>query len=173
MYVNELNYLGNELGLTAHSYADDTTLYIGFDPLSEFEDVYERLNCCLQKVQHWMTLNFLKLNVDKSQLLVCGKKRLVKVHQSPISRLHKILKVGSDIVYSSKILGVILDNQLYFNHMVNDTCKTCFFQFSKLKNLRHFLSHDMKIMLVKSLVISRLDYCNFLYSVFPQICLIN
>ena len=50
LYVNELNYLGNEFGLTVHSYADDTTLYIGFDPLSEFEDVYERLNCCLQKV---------------------------------------------------------------------------------------------------------------------------
>ena len=80
------------------------------------------------------------------------------MHQSPISRQHKIFKVGSDIVYSSKILGVIPDDQMRFNHMVNDTCKTCFFKLSKLKNLRYFLSHDMKIMLVKSLVISRLDY---------------
>ena len=92
------------------------------------------------------------------------------MHQSPISRQHKIFKVGSDIVYSSKILGVIPDDQMCFNHMVNDTCKTCFFKLSKLKNLRYFLSHDMKIMLVKSLVISRLDYCNFLYScIYSQI----
>ena len=112
------------------------------------------------------TLNFLKLNVEKSQLLVCGKKRLVKVHQSPISRLYKILKVGSDIVYSSKILGVILDDQLCFNHMVNDTCKTCFFQLSKLKNLRHFLSHDMRIMLAKSRYFSfgLLQFSLFLFS---------
>ena len=57
-YVNALNYLGYEFDLTVHSYADDTTLCIGFDPLSEFEDVYKRLNCCLQKVQHWMTFKF-------------------------------------------------------------------------------------------------------------------
>ena len=49
-----------------------------------------------------MTLNFLKLNVDKSQSLVCGKKRFVNVHQSPISRLLEILKIGSDMVHSSK-----------------------------------------------------------------------
>ena len=128
LYVNELNYVGNEFSFTVHSYANDTTLYIGFDPLSELEDVYERLNCCLRKVQHWMTLNFFKLNVNKSQLLVCGKKRLVSVHRSPISRLHEILKEGSDIVHSSKILGVTPDDQLCFNHMVNDTCKMCFFK---------------------------------------------
>ena len=104
-----------------------------------------------------MTLNFLELNVDKSQLLVCGKKRLVKVHQPPISRLHRILKVGSDIVYSCKILGVILDDQLCFNHMVNDTCKTCFFKLSKLKIYGTFYCEE-----------SRLDYCNFLYSCIPK-----
>ena len=29
-YVNELNYLGDEFGLTVHSYANETILYIGF-----------------------------------------------------------------------------------------------------------------------------------------------
>ena len=47
-YVNELNYFGDEFGLIVHSYADETILYIGFNPLSEFEDVYERIDCCLQ-----------------------------------------------------------------------------------------------------------------------------
>ena len=46
------------------------------------------------------------------------------MHQLPISRLHEILKVGSVIVHFFKILGVLLDDQLCFNHMVNDTCKT-------------------------------------------------
>ena len=92
----------------------------------------------------------------------------MKVHQSPISRLHKILKVGYDIVHSSKILGVTLDDQLCFNHMVNETCKTCFFKLSEPKNLHHFLSHDMKIVLVKSLIISRLDHCSYLYSYIPK-----
>ena len=57
--VYELNYLGDKFDLTVHSYADEFTLYIGFNPLSEFQDVYERINCCLQKVQQWMTLKFL------------------------------------------------------------------------------------------------------------------
>ena len=54
--------------------------------------------------------------------------RLANAHQSPISRMHEILKVGFDIVHFSKILGVTLDDQLCFNHMVNDTLKTCFFK---------------------------------------------
>ena len=32
LHVNELNSVGDEFGLTAYSYADDTTLYICFDP---------------------------------------------------------------------------------------------------------------------------------------------
>ena len=44
LYVNELNSVGDEFGLTVHSYADDTTLYIGFDPCSDFDNACKNKN---------------------------------------------------------------------------------------------------------------------------------
>ena len=59
--INELNNLGEEFGLTFHSYADDTTLYIGFDLVFEFDTACQNIKCCLNKVREWMNVNFLKL----------------------------------------------------------------------------------------------------------------
>ena len=78
LYINELTDMGYEFGLKMHSYADDTTLYhqhIGFNPTTEFHTSSENLKSCLNKINTWMTKNFLKLNLNKIQLLVCGKKR--------------------------------------------------------------------------------------------------
>ena len=36
LYINELTDVGYEFGLKMHSYADDTTLYIGSNPTAEF-----------------------------------------------------------------------------------------------------------------------------------------
>ena len=55
-----------------------------------------------------------------------------------------------------------------FALMINETCKICYFKLTKLRNLRHYLSQEIKIMLVKCFIISRLDYCNSLYACTPQ-----
>ena len=36
LYINKLTDVGYEFGLKMHLYADDTTLYIGFNPTTEF-----------------------------------------------------------------------------------------------------------------------------------------
>ena len=73
LYINELTNVGYEFGLKMHLYADDTTLYIGFNPTTEFHTLSENLESCLNKINTWMTKNFLKLNLNKTQLLVCRK----------------------------------------------------------------------------------------------------
>ena len=47
LYENELNNVGDGFGLTVHPYADDTTLYIGFDPSSDFDIAGKNIKCCL------------------------------------------------------------------------------------------------------------------------------
>ena len=74
LYINELTDIEYEFGLKMHSYADDTTLYIGFNPTTEFHTLSENLKSRLIKINTWMTKNFLKLNLNKTLLLVCGKK---------------------------------------------------------------------------------------------------
>ena len=52
--------------------------------------------------------------------------------------------------------------------MVTETCKICFFKLLKFCNLRILLSQKHKIMLIKSFIISQLDYCNCLYACIPH-----
>ena len=51
LYINELASLGEEFGITIHSYADDTILYIGLNPKLEFYTVVEKLkNVCIKSI---------------------------------------------------------------------------------------------------------------------------
>ena len=115
-----------------------------------------------------MSKNFLKLNVNKTQLLVCGKKRLLDTYQPNILNLKNSLNIDTDLLPKAKLLGVVLDQSLSLDHMITETCRICYFKLTKLRNLRSFLSYDHKIMLVKTFIISRIDYCNTLYACLPH-----
>ena len=56
-----------------------------------------------------MTKIFLKLNLNKTQLLICGKKRLFNIHQTNICNLKNCMQIDSNLLPSAKLLGVFLD----------------------------------------------------------------
>ena len=145
MYINELTSLGEEFGVTIHSYADDTTLYIGLNPKLEFYTVVKKLKNCLHKINLWMSKNFLKLNVNKTQLLICGKKRLLDTYQPNILNLKNSLNIDTDLLPKAKLLGVVLDQSLSLDRMITETCRICYFKLTKLRNLQSFLSYDHKL----------------------------
>jgi len=59
-------------------YADDTQLYLSFDP-SEGQAALAIFKHCLCDICEWMAANFLKLNDDKTELVLIGHpKRLAK-----------------------------------------------------------------------------------------------
>ncbi|KAK3549054.1 hypothetical protein QTP70_029515, partial [Hemibagrus guttatus] len=64
-------------------------------------------------------------------------------------------------------LGVTLDNQLSFSSHVTNVTRSCRFLLYNIKRIRPFLSTQATQVLVQSLVISRLDYCNSLLSGLP------
>ena len=144
LYTNELSDVCKEINLKMHSYADDTTLNLGFNPLSEFNTVLGILQKCFCKIKTWMSQNLLKLNLDKSQLLVCGKKRLLKLYQVDIENINIDLQIDCSLMTSAKLLSVYLEQTLSLEHMVTETCKICFFKLLKLRNLRVFLSQNIK-----------------------------
>ena len=60
-----------------HIYADDTQLYVSFDPKSE-EDIAtakSRLTNCIAKIRSWMLANKLKLNDSKTELFLIASLR--------------------------------------------------------------------------------------------------
>ena len=72
IYTTPLGQIIRKHGLTFHLYADDTQLYIAFKPsedLSKAEAV-SRIEACVSDIRIWMKNNLLKLNDDKTELLI-------------------------------------------------------------------------------------------------------
>ena len=65
---------------------------------------------------------------------------------------------GADV----KSLGVKLDCELKMNKMVSQCITTCYLNLKKWQTIRNSLDQEMKLTLVNSSILSRLDYCNVL-----------
>ena len=72
------------------------------------------------------------------------------------------VNISSDVVQTSKLLGVVLDCNLCFADMINNACRVCFFKLINLQSIRHFLLFDTKYMLLKSFITSCFDYISHL-----------
>ena len=59
-----------------------------------------------------------------------------------------------------RYLGAFLDATLNFKEHIKRNCKTAMLNYFKIKSIRKFLTKESTKVLVLSLVISHLDYCN-------------
>ena len=85
------------------------------------------------------------------------------------------LKVVDDIVERSEViktLGVWFDSELSLKRYVNEKCKVAFFNIRNIRSIRKFISDDLCMKLVQSLVLSHLDYCNSILYGLPM-CELN
>ncbi|KAK6191060.1 hypothetical protein SNE40_002808 [Patella caerulea] len=67
-----------------------------------------------------------------------------------------------------KNLGVLLDSGLTFTKQVDDLCRKCYCHLKNISSIRHVLTQDSASALARSLILSRLDYCNSLFTGLPQ-----
>jgi len=57
-----------ECGLTGHTYADDTQVYIS-TPATDHIDAVDRLAACIERIRDWLADNHLKLNEEKTLII--------------------------------------------------------------------------------------------------------
>ena len=161
LYTNDLSKIALKYGLFIHIYADDTQLYIGFRPLSEYSDTIKRITLCLEEIKIWMFSNFLKLNVNKTKVLLIGSPTNTHFYRK-ININYDGVPIDNPPEGYVKTLGVLLDKNLSMEQQVNQICKACYFHLRNLGRIRHYLDIDLKILLVKSYVLSKIDYCNII-----------
>ena len=108
-------------------------------------------------ISTWMSRHFLKLNLSKTELIVFPPPRV----PSPVL---SITVNGSkiDSSHQARVLGVILDSELSFQPYIHLLSKSCRLHLRNISKIRPFLTNDTAKLLIHSLVISRLDYCNSL-----------
>ncbi|XP_051506392.1 uncharacterized protein LOC127413344 [Myxocyprinus asiaticus] len=80
------------------------------------------------------------------------------------------MQLGATTVTPSKTvrnLGVTIDNRLNFTDHISKTARSCRITLYNIRKIRPFLSEHATQLLVQSLVITRLDYCNALIACLP------
>ena len=103
-YTSPVFTIAEKHGIEIHICADDTQLYMLFNP-DEYEAVIAKLEECITKINSWLAENHLKLNNDKTEFVIIGQNNLTEKATVPKS-------IASDCV---KNIGGMMDN--HKNHV--------------------------------------------------------
>ena len=165
LYTKDLSKIAAKYNIFIHIYADDTQLYISFKPADDKNLVTERIESCLSDIKRWMQHNYLKLNPDKTNIIFMGSKKDLQAFSDLKISQDKQEINSSDVVRS---LGVLLDNQLTMTQEINQKCSQAYYHLRNMGRIKRCLDEKRRIMLVQSLVLSKMDYCNSLLANVPE-----
>ena len=115
-----------------------------------------------------MTNNFMLLNEQKTEFILLGKKKTLK----DLPKMN--IEIGESLIQNVSCgndhgtsLGIKLDDNLSLQRHVNDLRKKCYWKLNNLRVIGRYLNEDLKKTLVKTLILSQIDYCNALYVGLP------
>ena len=175
LYIKYLQKIAAKFGLNIQLYADDSQLYISFHPMKpeETEELKKKIQECLAEIQNWMVENFMKLNESKTELLLIAKPLVLRnLNVDMTFEFGEVDVKPTDCKGDSwKSLGVKLDPSLNMERQLNSVKQKCMWTLSNLQKIGRYFDRETKLILVKQLVISKLDYCNALYVSLPMKCL--
>ena len=117
------------------------------------------LNCELLEISKWFKSNKLSLNVSKTNFIYFKKSN---VHDK---RICDVKIDGLPLIEKQyvKYLGVTIDSHLNFDEHIRDLHTSISRNIVKLYRLRKILPERSMIILYKSLILSRLSYCNIVW----------
>lgn len=77
MYTKPVGEICKKHGLNYHYYADDGQLYLSFKPICTVSksDSLDRIVTCLAEIVSWMNNNMLKINADKTEVIIFASQR--------------------------------------------------------------------------------------------------
>ena len=84
-----------------------------------------------------------------------------------------VMSFGDTLVpcESAKNLGVVLDSSLSFRSHIDSIVKTCNFHIRNLYMIKDFVNRKDLVILVHSLIVSKVDYCSSLFIRLPNVIL--
>ena len=165
LYTRQLADLIDKFCIDYHFFADDSELYSCLPTVPESAlSALRNVESCCRQIQIWMTKNKLKLNEQKTEVLLCGpsfRRETVPVDCLSIDE--------ASIPFSNvvKTLGVTLDAELSMEQHVSAVVRSCFFHIRSLSKIRPYITYKAASSIAVCLILSKLDYCNSLLSGLP------
>ena len=143
IYASKLFEINERHLPAAHTYADDTQLYISFnaDSSAEQSTAVEAMQNCIADIREWMLRDRLRLNDGKTEFIIIGtRQQLAKVTIA-------IFQVGESVTSPASEVndfGCWFDRHLKMDTHINNICKAPFFHLFNITRIRKFPSRMYK-----------------------------
>ena len=158
LYMNDLPDIITNCSV--ESYVDDTKLFLSFVTKDKV-DALSLIAQDLKRVAEWCCANRLLINPHKTKFMLFGTRQLV-------GRLNNITIpfLGNDLSPSSscKDLGVVFDSSLSFNDHIEYLSSSLLGKLCQVNRVRHLFTKDVLLVILNSLVFSKLFYCSTVWS---------
>lgn len=146
IYINDLVKCSDKFSFLM--YADDTTIFFNLEDFAS----EMAINNELEKINNWLKLNKLTLNVEKTKYMMFHKRRKI----TPINISLNNSKI--EFVHQFKFLGLLIDENLSWNNHINMITN----KLSKINGILHKLKciYPLEALLTiyNALCVSHINY---------------
>ena len=136
--------------------------------MGEFDDMEQRFADCLAEIKVWMSSHYLKLNMDKTDLMFFGTRTSTGAHSFKSLELGDTEPTCRSTDEFVKTLGVRLDENLTMKYHLNNIVQIGNYHLKRFHRLRYFLDQKTKLKIVTAFVLTKMDYCNSLLANITQ-----
>ena len=161
LYCSSVNEVFASCGFDSMGYADDNIGFRSFTARSTLSACLVSVPACIRAIKRWTDKHFLKINTDKTRLMVFGSRHFL----SSFNLLNVRSDSGEIIPISKSInfLGVELDRQLNFNTQISYMCSSVNATLKNVRLIRKLMDKPSAETLIHAFVTNKLDYCNLLF----------
>ena len=142
------------------SFADDLNGRRTFSLTFQYNTLKNDIAKCMDEITHWMNGQHLKINPDKTEILLLYPKNLkerIKIKGTFINE--QCIRFSNDV----KNVGVWLDENLSFDKHINKIVAYSYKLLKDIGRIRNIISRKHTETLVHSVISSRLDNSNSLF----------
>ena len=119
-----------------------------------------RISSCISKIISWSDSIFLKLNTSKFHFIYISESSRFIEFLPSVNISSNLSLAHSSTIHS---LGFTYDSSLSLIPQIKSVAKSSFFHLRRIKQLKFFSDNPTLKLPVPSLLLSRFEYCNFLY----------
>ena len=123
---------------------------------------------CINEMKEWFCTYYLKLNEDKTKLVLFSKPSVFKKFKLNNNCFAIATKRGKLKENEWTNISKELDPQLAMHKHIMYVKQYCFRQVKSWKHIANFLNEDVKLLFVKQIIFSKIEYCNSLFVNLPK-----
>ena len=139
-------------------YADDLQAFISCF-VKELQRFLYLVEADIHSVHDWANNNLLKLNIEKTKIIIFGTGKMLKTINFQTLHQINIDNVPIPFVPSARNLGVFFSADLNWLEQVKGISKTIFISLRRFKSSGRALSFEVRLQLITAIVQPYIDYC--------------